>query len=269
MSSVGKAVGRLRLARLPFAATTLRHFLRRGTGMSMRRVRLLVASTVAVALAASLIGNVGLMQAQASKAQVFRRVESTGPRVALTFDDCDHQQAWTRLLNILYSHHVKASFICPGREVVRFPGLAKRTVNQGNAIGSHGWDHRNPKHLSYREIRNRLVRDKTVWRKTTGASPAPYYRPPFGAYNAKTLRAASDTGFTRVILWDVDSYDWKRPGPSQIARRVLSGVRAGSIVEMNVLGQTATALPRILRGLHRKELRPVTLPALFKSGGGG
>src|SRR5437016_6337578 len=236
-------------------------------GMSTRPVRVLLASAVTLALTASLIGSLGLMQAQASKAHVYRRVENTGPRVALTFDDCDHKQAWTRLLGILRNHHIQASFMCPGEEVVRFPGLAKRTVDHGNAIGSHGWDHRNPTHLSYRQIRSRMVKDKTVWRKTTGASPTPYYRPPYGAYDAKTLRAAGNTGFTRVILWDVDSFDWKRPGPTKIAHRVLSRVHDGSIVEMNVLGETATALPKILRGLHRKGLRPVTLPVLFQSGG--
>jgi peptidoglycan/xylan/chitin deacetylase (PgdA/CDA1 family) len=243
--------------------------------LSVQLRSLLVSVTLIIAVA--LLSVDPWIDAQASRSpsqvvhqsnvQVFRRLENTGPRVALTFDDCDHQHAWTRLLNILHTHHVHATFFCPGREVVRFPGLAKRTVDQGNAIGSHGWDHRDPKNLSYRQIRSRMVRDKEAWRKATGTSPTPYYRPPYGAYDSKTLRAAGDTGFTRVILWDVDSYDWKRPGPSQIARRVLSGVQNGSIVEMNVLGETATALPKILHGLRHKGLRPVTIPALFKSAG--
>jgi peptidoglycan/xylan/chitin deacetylase (PgdA/CDA1 family) len=202
-----------------------------------------------------------------SKTQVFRRLDHAGPRVALTFDDCDHKHAWTRLLNILRTHHAKATFFCPGEQVVRFPDLARRTVAQGNGIGSHGWDHRDPKDLSYRKIRTRMVKDKEVWRRTTHESPTPYYRPPYGAYDSKTLRAASDTGFTRMILWDVDSYDWKRPGSGRIAHRVLSRIQRGSIVEMNVLGETASALPTILRGLRRKGLRPVTLPVLFQSAG--
>jgi peptidoglycan-N-acetylglucosamine deacetylase len=201
------------------------------------------------------------------QSEVFRRVEHAGPRVALTFDDCDHQQAWSRLLRTLGSYHVKATFFCPGTQVVRFPKLARRTVAQGDTVGSHGWDHRKPTTLSYRGIRTRLAKDERVWWSTSRSTPAPYYRPPYGSYDAKTLRAAGDTGYARTILWDVDPFDWRRPGASVIAHRVLSRVHRGSIVEMNVLGQTADALPRIIEGLRKQHLRPVTLSVLFEAGG--
>jgi len=200
---------------------------------------------------------------------VFRRVEHAGNDVALTFDDCYKQHAWARLLRVLSANHAEATFFCPGVQVERYPELARRTVSQGNAVGSHGWDHRNPTHLSYRGIRTRMLKDESVWWRVARATPAPYYRPPYGAYDAKTLRAAGDTGYVRTILWDVDPRDARRPGASVIARRVLAGVHGGSIVEMNVLGQTAGALQSILAGLHRKGLRPVTLPALYTASRGG
>lgn len=199
---------------------------------------------------------------------VVRRVEHAGNDVALTFDDCYKQHAWARLLRVLSANHAEATFFCPGVQVERYPELARRTVAQGNAIGSHGWDHRNPSHLSYRGIRTRLLKDESVWWRVARATPAPYYRPPYGAYDGKTLRAAGDTGYVRTILWDVDPHDARRPGASVVAHRVLSGVQEGSIVEMNVLGQTAAALPTILKGLRRTGLRPVTIPALFKASGG-
>ena len=112
-----------------------------------------------------------------------------------------------------------------------------------------------------------MLKDESIWWDVARNTPAPYFRPPYGAYDAKALRAAGDTGYSRTILWDVDPRDTRRPGSSVIAHRVISGAREGSIVEMNVLGETATALTRILRGLHRKGLRPVTLPVLFQSAG--
>jgi peptidoglycan/xylan/chitin deacetylase (PgdA/CDA1 family) len=198
---------------------------------------------------------------------VVRRVEHAGNDVALTFDDCYKQHAWSRLLRILSANDAKATFFCPGTQVARYPQLARRTVAEGNAIGSHGWDHRNPTHLSYRGIRTRLLQDEAVWWRVARTTPAPYFRPPYGAYDAKTLRAAGDTGYARVILWDVDPHDARRPGAAAIAHRVLAGVHGGSIVEMNVLGQTAGALPRILEGLSKRGLRPTTLPALFEAAG--
>jgi peptidoglycan/xylan/chitin deacetylase (PgdA/CDA1 family) len=202
-----------------------------------------------------------------SSSDVIRSVEHAGNRVALTFDDCYKQDAWSRILRILSANHIEATFFCPGTQVARYPKLARRTVAEGNAIGSHGWDHRNTTHLSYRAIRTRLLKDEAVWWKVARNTPAPYFRPPYGAYDAKTLRAAGDTGYARVILWDVDPHDARRPGAAVIAHRVLSSVRRGSIVEMNVLGQTAGALPAILDGLRKEHLRPVTLPVLFEGGG--
>ena len=201
------------------------------------------------------------------RSSVIRRVDGAGPRVALTFDDCDHQGAWSRILRILAARDMHATFFCPGQQVQRFPKLARRTIEQGNAIGSHGWDHHRTTTLSYRAIRSRLVKDERVWWQLDRETPAPYFRPPYGSYDSKTLRAAGDTGYARTIFWDVDSFDWKRPGPSVIAHRVVSKARSGSIVELNVLGQTADALVPILRGLRRHHLRPVTLPELFEAGG--
>jgi peptidoglycan-N-acetylglucosamine deacetylase len=202
-----------------------------------------------------------------TQSTVIRKVDGAGRRVALTFDDCYKEHAWSRLLRILSAHHVKATFFCLGTQVKRYPKLARRTVGQGNAIGSHGWDHHRTTTLPYRGIRSRLAKDERVWWETDRNTPAPYFRPPYGSYDAKTLRAAGDAGYARTILWDVDARDYRRPGASVIAHRVVSRARRGSIVEMNVLGQTAGALTRIIQGLRKHHLRPVTLPALFEAGG--
>ena len=76
------------------------------------------------------------------------------------------------------------------------------------------------------------------------------------------------------MLWSIDTRDWERPGSATIATRVLSSARAGSIVLMHVLPQTAAELPRILAELERKHLRPATLDQLLhlpgaRAGSGG
>jgi peptidoglycan/xylan/chitin deacetylase (PgdA/CDA1 family) len=37
----------------------------------------------------------------------------------------------------------------------------------------------------------------------------------------------------RVVLWDVNSFDWKDHPPAEVARRVLERARPGSIVLMH------------------------------------
>jgi peptidoglycan/xylan/chitin deacetylase (PgdA/CDA1 family) len=68
-------------------------------------------------------------------------------------------------------------------------------------------------------------------------------------------------------MWDVDPQDWREPGASVIASRVLSHVRPGSIVVMHLRPQTAAALPAILRGLRARGYKAVSLPELFRAAG--
>jgi peptidoglycan/xylan/chitin deacetylase (PgdA/CDA1 family) len=71
----------------------------------------------------------------------------------------------------------------------------------------------------------------------------------------------------RTIDWDVDPRDWSRPGTRALANRVISHVHPGAIVVMHDggggRGQTVAALPIILRRLHRRGYRAVTVTELL------
>jgi peptidoglycan/xylan/chitin deacetylase (PgdA/CDA1 family) len=201
------------------------------------------------------------------KAKPWFRVENAGDKVALTFDDCLEPDAWSRLLTTLRSAGVHATFFCPGEYVLKSPDLARRTVREGNAIGAHAWDHALLTGRSAYQTTWRIKKDRQAWWRTARTTPVPLFRPPYGAYDREVLKGAGAASYRRVILWDVDPQDWRRPAPSVIASNVLSHVRAGSIVVMHVLDHTASALPRILEGLKQKGLTPVTLPRLFRAGG--
>jgi peptidoglycan-N-acetylglucosamine deacetylase len=202
-----------------------------------------------------------------SLATVVRRVEGAGRRVALTFDDGDPVW-WRRVLRILRKSGVHATFFILGGYVDANPDLARRTLADGHAIGSHGCSHAVMTGETAMRVRVELARSCRVWRLATGTTPRPYLRPPYGMYDRETRRVAAAVGFTRFILWDVDPEDWRDPGARVIARRVLRDVRPGSIVLMHLKAQTAWALPSILRGLRARGLRPVTVPQLLRAGAG-
>jgi peptidoglycan-N-acetylglucosamine deacetylase len=198
---------------------------------------------------------------------VYTRLNGVGPRVALTFDDCNFTEAWDRILRVLGAHDAEATFFCPGQAMKVHPGLARRTIKEGHTIGAHAWDHAYLPGHSVAYTASRLKKDAaTAWwlAKTT---TWPYFRPPYGAYDKNVRRAAKATSHPRVVLWDVDPQDWQRPGPSVIKNRVLKSIRKGSIVVLHVIGQTATALPGILNALEGRGLRQVDLPNLFQAAG--
>lgn len=117
------------------------------------------------------------------------------------------------------------------------------------------------------DVRRELLRSETPWWRAARVTPVPYGRPPYGAYNSSTLAAFGGVGFSRVIMWDVDPQDWRDPGASVIASRVLRRVRPGSIVCMHLRPQTAAALPAILRGLKARGYKAVSLAELFRAAG--
>ena len=71
-----------------------------------------------------------------------------------------------------------------------------------------------------------------------------------------------------MVLWDVDSRDWTRPGVGRIVRNVVSRVRPGSIVLLHDGGglrwQTVAAVPAIVRALRARGFRFVTVPRMMR-----
>lgn len=204
---------------------------------------------------------------RAARARVYTRLQRTGRKVALTFDDCYDTGAWRAILKSLRRQRARGTFFCNGVHVAAHPRLARRTVRWGNAIGSHTPDHALLTSLPAAATERRLRQDIGIWWRVARTTPAPYFRPPYGAYNQATLSGAGAAAYSRVVLWDVDTQDWRRPGAGAIAARATSA-RPGSIVLMHAIGQTAAAMPSILRGLDNRSLRPVTLPQLFHAARG-
>jgi peptidoglycan/xylan/chitin deacetylase (PgdA/CDA1 family) len=194
------------------------------------------------------------------------RFSGAGRRVALTFDDCVWGSVWGSILRTLRAHASKGTFFCPGRQVLANPALARRTVWDGHSIGSHGWDHANFARLPYGSALARLISDREVWWRLVRASPTPFFRPPYGAFNRTVVAAAGRAGYSSVVLWDVDPFDWGRPGVGAITSRVLGSARSGSVILLHAAPQTAAALPAIIRGLRSRGLRPVTLAELERTG---
>lgn len=195
--------------------------------------------------------------------RVLRRVDRAGPLVALTFDDCNEGPAWTSILRTLAARHLWASFFCLGSEVARHPAQARRTLRARHTIGNHTWRHAYLPRLSAGAVRADLDRTTEAWWRLARAAPFPWFRPPYGALGPTVIAGIGAAGYRTVVLWDVDPQDWRRPGVDAIVAGAVGPARAGSIVLLHVLPQTAAALPRIISGLQAKGLRPVSLATLL------
>jgi peptidoglycan/xylan/chitin deacetylase (PgdA/CDA1 family) len=115
------------------------------------------------------------------------------------------------------------------------------------------------------DVATQLAPTSAAIDRAAGYQPC-VFRPPYGAQDGAVVAGAAALGLTTVV-WDVDPSDYARPGTDAIVRRVLAGVRSGSIVLMHDGGgpraETLAALPRIIDALRARGYRFVTVPQLL------
>lgn len=193
----------------------------------------------------------------------FSRVLVSGNYIAMTFDDGPHPQNTPRLLDILRARNVKATFFVIGRSVDLYPNIVRRTVAEGHEIGNHTHTHRLLSKLGDAEVRSELSRCRDAVARAAGVQMRTM-RPPYGGLLQRQREMVHTEFGYPTILWSVDPLDWKRPGPSVVTSRILSGASSGGIVLSHDLhAPTVDAMPATLDGLLNRGFKFVTVSQLL------
>jgi peptidoglycan-N-acetylglucosamine deacetylase len=188
-------------------------------------------------------------------------------QLALTFDDGPNPDATPRVLDILARFEVRATFFVLGRHARRWPALVRRVVDEGHQVGNHGFAHRRLHLAGPARARGDLSDGTAAIIDACGVAPR-HFRAPHG-FRSPFVSAAARRLSQRTVGWSLGVWDSARPGTGEIARRLLVGVGAGSIVLLhdgdgyNPFGdrrQTAEALERVIPILRDRGYALVTLP---------
>lgn len=146
-----------------------------------------------------------------SQSQLFGptlRRTPTAKQFALTFDDGPNPALTPRLLDLLDSHKVRATFFLIGKHVQACPGIAREIVARGHQIGNHTQTHRNLFFLSASQIREELQNCQTAIGEATGVAPS-WMRPPFGGRSPFLHKAVLRLGLRGVAMWSEIPGDWR------------------------------------------------------------
>lgn len=172
--------------------------------------------------------------------------------VALSFDACWGADKTLGILDMLERYDVSANYFVVGIWVQKYPEILKKLSESGRIeVGTHSNTHPDMGKMSAHAIELELATSIDLINEVCQKKPE-LFRPPYGSYSDVLINTAQSLGL-QTIQWDVDSLDWKGLSASEIASRVLSGVRNGSIVLMHNDGEhTLEALPLILEGLKNK-----------------
>ena len=193
----------------------------------------------------------------------FSFVHVDGPYIALTFDDGPDKKLTPQLLDLLAKHHIKATFFVLGQLVTENPEIVARAAREGHEIGNHSWSHPNLLKMSDEAVRKQLRQTDDAIKQATGKRPT-LMRPPYGNLNTRQKNWVHDEFGYRIILWDVDPLDWKKPGPPVVCRRIVSETRPGSIVlSHDIHAGTLQAMPDTFDQLEAKGFKFVTVSELI------
>jgi peptidoglycan/xylan/chitin deacetylase (PgdA/CDA1 family) len=182
--------------------------------------------------------------------------------VVLTFDDGPLPPYTTRILDLLASECVKATFFMVGRMVRGYPSLVRRAYNEGHTIANHSQNHPFTFHKMTVEHASQEIEDGFTSLRTVLGDPnavAPFFRIPGLLRQEPVERYLASHGY---MTWSVDflADDWTRIKAEEIARRAIDRMEAkgrGIMLLHDIQPATALALPTILRELKARGFKVV------------
>ena len=162
---------------------------------------------------------------------VFYKSRKPTKKIALSFDDGPHPRYTERILEILDQYSIKATFFAIGVNIQNYPEPLRKVAAAGHEIGNHSFSHSvcNPNKV-YNLAEEMQKCDSLIF-ETTGQKPK-LFRPPCGIYDDKIINAAEELGYS-VVLWSVDTLDWKGTEPCEIANTVEREIDGGEIILMH------------------------------------
>ncbi len=163
------------------------------------------------------------------------RTDRHGPRdrrvVALTFDDGPDPVRTPALLDALAELDAPATFFLVGDIVDANADVVRRIAREGHELGNHTYSHRYLPLARSRSVERELRATDRAVERATGIVPT-LARPPWGGRSPWTVRAFRRLA-KRLVLWDINSNDWKGAPARAVAERVLERARPGSIILMH------------------------------------
>ncbi len=188
----------------------------------------------------------------------YKNIDTNRKIVALTFDDGPNYNT-NKILNILNKYNVPATFFVLGSKIKGNENTLKKMVDSGMEIGNHTFNHLLLTKYKESVIKREIEDTSKLIFEVTGKYPT-LLRPSYGSSNKKVKKAAG----MPIIIWDVDTLDWKNHSSKRIISRVMNKVKDGDIILMHdIYSATANAVDNIIPMLSSMGYSFVTVSDLF------
>ena len=158
----------------------------------------------------------------------YSNASTTKKDIAITFDDGPHPHITPKLIELLDSHNVKATFFCIGKNVRAHPNIVVDIIDKGHLVGNHSYRHSKFFDLlSSKNMQKEMVETNQILESITGKSPK-LFRPPFGITNPMLRKAISRTNMVSVG-WSLRLFDTVKD-PKNVIAKLVTNTKPGDVV---------------------------------------
>ena len=212
-----------------------------------------------------------------SAAQTTESVTSS-KRIALTFDDGPYGTSTARILDILESEHVPATFFLIGKNVELHPEQVARELTDGDVIGNHSYSHSKLLPIMAADkLREDISHGQNVIIKAMGSEAqttgVPHlFRPPYSRTSSGMIQEITSEGYF-FSGWNIDPRDWNNSNsPESVITNILTNAKPDGIVIMHDGHEVGTdysrtntiaALPVIIESLKKEGYTFVTIDKIL------
>lgn len=184
-------------------------------------------------------------------------LDPNGKFIALTFDDGPSIYT-NKIIELLKEYDINATFFILGNKVEIYKDILKKSIEYGNELGNHSYNHKWLIKLDDESIKEQVNKTQEVIKNTLGYTPT-LFRPTYGSLNEKVKK---DTNL-KIVLWNVDTLDWKYKNVNSIVERATKKLKDGNIILMHeTYKRSYEALKKIIPIIKEKGFTFVTISEL-------
>ena len=221
----------------------------------------IVIIAIALVLALGMMGWGMLAQQSAMTTSDLREPifqgNSGAKAVAITVNVDWGEEYIPEMLKQFKAADAKVTFFVTGRWAEKNPDLLKQMAKEGHSIQNHGYRHLHFNSLSAEQGSAEIKKAEEIIKGITGTKTR-YFASPYGEFSSNVVAAAANIDY-KLIMWSVDTVDWKRPLPETIVSRVMKKVHNDAIILMHPTEPTVKALPEMLKQLQAEKYKMLTI----------
>ena len=180
--------------------------------------------------------------------------------VAFTFDDSPNKNKTNKIVSYLKDNLFSATFFVLGERMKYNKDLITTIKSGGNEVGSHTYHHQNMAKMSGEEVINDFNLMNDLYKSITNEE-IKLIRPPYGVIKDEEKNLLN----VPIILWSLDTNDWRHRNKDYIVNYVLNNIKDGDIILFHdSYNETVEAINELLPILYSKGYQVMSVSELFK-----